>query len=140
MRVVIDTSVLVSALRSATGASAAIVALGLNGEFGWIISAALFLEYEQVLKRSEQRDVHRRGLTEIDELLDRIELRAQPVQIHYRWRPQLLDAADEMILEAAINGQVDAIVTHNIKDFAPVERQFGIRLLTPGQFLRKVKS
>lgn len=60
--------------------------------------------------------------------------------MHFQWRPQLRDAADEMVLEAAINGQADALVTHNTGDFAEAAARFGLRIVTPGEMLKELKS
>jgi predicted nucleic acid-binding protein len=51
------------------------------------------------------------------------------------WRPQLTDPDDEMVFDAAINGQVEALVTHNIRDFEQAARRFGIRVCTPTELL-----
>ena len=61
------------------------------------------------------------------------------VEVHFQWRPQLGDPADEMVLEAAINGHADALVTHNISDFATAAVRFGLRVLTPGTLLKELK-
>ena len=63
---------------------------------------------------------------------------AEPVEISFRWRPQLRDPADELTLEAAVNGHAEAIVTHNVTDFAPASTKFGIRILTPAQLLKEL--
>ncbi|MGQ0655844.1 MAG: PIN domain-containing protein [Betaproteobacteria bacterium] len=62
------------------------------------------------------------------------------MELHFRWRPQLADPADEMVLEAAINGHAGALVTHNVADFASAAAQFGLRVLTPGDFLKELSS
>ena len=64
----------------------------------------------------------------------------EPVETHYRWRPQLRDAADEMVLEAAVNGKADAIVTFNLRDFSIVPEKFGIELLKPGEVLKRMRG
>ena len=71
---------------------------------------ALFLEYEAVLSRAD---------------------------ISFRLRPMLRDAADEMVLETALNGPADAIVTHNVKDFGPAP-SFGVEITTPGSRVRRL--
>lgn len=63
---------------------------------------------------------------------------AEPVEIHFRWRPQLSDPSDELVLEAAVNGNVDALVTHNIRDFKRASKKFGLPVLTPRQYLMEV--
>lgn len=72
-------------------------------------------------------------------LIDVLAARAKPVEMHFRWRPQLRDADDEMILEAAVNAQATAIVSFNRKDFAPVPSRFGIEILLPREALESLK-
>ncbi len=100
----------------------------------------LFLEYEDVLKRPEQRLAH--GLTplEIDKFLAELAALIEPVEVHFQWRPQTRDASDEMVLEAAINGRADAVVTYNVADFAEAGSRFEIEVLRPPEFLKRVKS
>ncbi len=65
---------------------------------------------------------------------------AEPVATRFLWRPQLRDAADEMVLEAAINGNADALVTFNRRGFGTAPERFGIALLSPREALRRVSS
>ena len=65
---------------------------------------------------------------------------AEPVVSHFIWRPQLRDPADEMVLEAAVNGRADAIVSFNHRDFGAVPSQFGIQILLPRDALRSLKT
>jgi predicted nucleic acid-binding protein len=99
----------------------------------------LFLEYEDVLKRPEHRLAH--GLTpeEIDEFLAELAALIEPVDVHFQWRPQTRDPNDEMVLEAAINGQADAVVTYNIGDFAEAGERFEISVMHPAELLKKVR-
>ena len=57
--------------------------------------------------------------------------------IYFQWRPQLRDADDELVLEAAINGLADALVTHNVRDFLPAANNFGIQVITPGRLIKE---
>ena len=61
-----------------------------------------------------------------------------PVDVHFRWRPQLSDPSDEFVLEAAVNGRADALVTHNIRDFAVAAERFKLRVITPQQYLKEM--
>lgn len=99
----------------------------------------LFLEYEDVLKRPEHRLAH--GLTEnqIDEFLAELAALIEPVEVHFQWRPQTRDPNDEMVLEAAINGQADALVTYNVADFAAAGERFEIAIMRPAELLKKVR-
>ena len=65
---------------------------------------------------------------------------AEPVDVHFMWRPQLTDPADELVLEAAMNGRASAIVTHNLRDFLPAARDFEIEVITPGVMLRRMRK
>jgi predicted nucleic acid-binding protein len=62
----------------------------------------------------------------------------EPVKVYYRWRPQMRDADDEMVLDAAINGRANAIVTHNLRDFLPAAPRFGLRVVSPATFVGEV--
>jgi putative PIN family toxin of toxin-antitoxin system len=137
-RIVIDTSVVVAGLRTRLGAGNAVLRLVANRRLVLLATPPLFLEYEDVLKRPEHRLVH--GLTpdEIDELLADLAALIEPVEVHFRWRPQSRDPNDEMVLEAAINGRADALVTYNVADFAVAGERFGIPVLSPRELLRKV--
>lgn len=135
MRIVIDTSVLVAGLRSSLGASAAVLrGIGAN-KVELVASPALFLEYEAVLKRDE----HCLPAEFVDGFLGELALCIHPVEIRFVWRPQLPDADDEMVLEAAINGQAEAIVTHNKRHFERSERRFGIKVWSPAELLEKIR-
>ncbi len=100
----------------------------------------LFLEYEDALKRPEHQLVHRLTPEAVDEFLAELAALVEPVEVHFQWRPQSRDPNDEMVLEAAINGHADALVTYNIKDFAEAAERFRILVLRPGDLLKKVKA
>jgi putative PIN family toxin of toxin-antitoxin system len=137
-RIVIDTSVIVSALRSRHGASHALLTMVADEQLRPLMTVALFLEYEDVLKRAEQRLAHGLTLAQIDGFLAALASACDPVEIHFQWRPQLSDPADEMVLEAAANGRADAIVTHNVRDFVVAANRFRLRAVTPGTWLREL--
>jgi len=104
-----------------------------------LATPALFFEYEDVLLRQEQRESHGRSVEEIDLLMRNFATLIVPVQVHFQWRPQLSDADDERVLEAAINGRADWIVTHNVRDFSTVRTDFGIRVLRPAEALKEIQ-
>lgn len=137
LRAVIDTNVLVAALRSRSGASNRLLRAVDGGRLDMLASVPIFLEYEAVLARAEHRRAAAIQLPEIGILLDRLADLVTPVKLHYRWRPQLADAADEMVLETAINGRADCIVTFNVRHFRPSVR-FGIEVLTPALALGRL--
>jgi putative PIN family toxin of toxin-antitoxin system len=140
MRVVLDTSVVAAAFRSRKGASNALLRLAVAGQLDILATTALFLEYEAVLKRPEQRLAAGLTMGQIDRLLAALAAVCEPVEIHFRWRPQLTDAADEMVLEAAVNGRADALVTFNLRDFAEAAERFGLAAATPGPIVRRLRS
>ena len=136
---ILDTDVIVAAIRSNTGASAEIVRRVLRGELVVEASVALVLEYEAVATRPQHLSAGGLSATEALGVIDALASLAREVEIHFRWRPQLRDADDEMVLEAAINAQDPTIVTFNVRDFAMAADKFGIALATPAQFLRSLK-
>ena len=139
MRAVLDTNVLVAARRSRIGASNALLRAAEARGFVMIASVPLFFEYEAVLTRPEHLAVL--GLTEqiVAEFLDYLAGIIEPVSLSYLWRPQLVDAGDEMVLETAINGRADTIVTFNIRHFSPA-RRFGISLLRPEEAMWSLRG
>jgi len=138
MRVVIDTSVVIAALRSRSGASSRLLELAAQDRFAMLVTPALFLEYESVISRPEQAEVHGRSAKQIQQLLLNFASILAPVQVYFQWRPQLGDADDELVLEAAINGRADSIVTHNTRDFPAVLSDFGIRIIRPSEALKEI--
>jgi hypothetical protein len=72
--------------------------------------------------------------------LDALAALAEPVDSHFLWRPQLKDPSDEMVLEAAVNGRAQVIVTFNLRDFAAVPEQFGLGVLLPRDALRRISK
>ncbi len=136
MRLVLDTSVIVAAFRSQYGASRGLLEAFDDGQIVMLISQPLFTEYETVLKRPDQMAVHRASMTEIDEFLFDLADRAAQVSFHYRIGAQLRDPNDNMVLETAVNGAADAIVTHNVRDFLPESERFNMPIWTPGHTIR----
>ena len=139
-RVVLDTDVIVTALRSATGGSNAVLRDVAHGRLTPLVTPALFLEYEAVLKRPEQRLAHGLELLDIDSFLAALASASEAVEVSFQWRPQLSDPNDEMVLEAAVNGRTDALITHNVRDFAKGATRFGLRVLRPGELLEELRS
>ncbi|MCS6996193.1 MAG: putative toxin-antitoxin system toxin component, PIN family [Casimicrobiaceae bacterium] len=138
MIVVLDTDVVVAAMRSPRGASAGLLRLLRQGRLRVAVSVPLFAEYEAVCQRPHHRQAA--GLTEaqVSAFLDGLASLVTPVEIHYNWRPQLRDVADEMVLEAAVNAGADALVSFNHRDFAAAAARFGLRLRLPGEVLRSL--
>jgi putative PIN family toxin of toxin-antitoxin system len=139
MRAVLDTSVLVAAVRSARGASRELLRMVLNGEFKPLVTVPLVLEYEAVLTRPE----HFAGAVDSQanvKIVHAFCLMGEPVHIAHRLRPQLVDADDEFVLEAAYHGKAETIVTLNTRDFLKAARRFGIATLGPGEALERIRQ
>lgn len=130
--IVIDTNVVIAALRSKRGASSKLLSLIGTQRFEIHDSVPLILEYEDVIQRQREEI----GLSQKDALalIDSLCALAHHREIHFLWRPSLPDANDEMILELAVSAQCDYIVTHNLADFKGAEK-FGVKVVTPRQFL-----
>lgn len=133
----LDSSVMVSAFRSRHGASYALLGLVADRQLVPLATPALFLEYEDVLKRPEQRDVSGLTLAQVDAALASLAAAIEAVEVRFAWRPQLSDPGDEMVLDAAVNGRADALVTHNVAHFAEAARRFGLVVLRPGALLER---
>jgi len=117
----------------------ALLDTALSGRVEVLISTALVLEYEAVLTRAEHLRVSELTREEVNGLLDAICRKATQVTIQWQWRPQLHNPDDEMVLEIAINGYADAIVTFNQADFIHATRQFDLKVFSPREALEKVK-
>ena len=135
LQIVIDTNVWVAALRSRRGAPFRLLTLMESGKFEVNISVPLVLEYEDAAKRL----VSEFALTtrDIDNIIDYVCAVANHRRIFYLWRPFLSDPRDDMVLELAVSANCDIIVTFNLDDFEGVE-EFGIRVMTPRDLLRKI--
>jgi putative PIN family toxin of toxin-antitoxin system len=139
MKLVLDTDVIVAAFRSPDGASAELLRLARQREFAMAISVTLLLEYEAVICRPEHLAAAAQTANDAQVLIDAIADLAEKVDIDFIWRPQTRDPADEMVLETAINGQADAIVTYNRRDFGEAPARFGIGCWLPSKTLEKVR-
>src|SRR5262245_19520522 len=128
-KIVLDTSVVVAGLRTRQGAGNAVLQLVANRRLVPLATPPLFLEYEDVLKRPEHRLAHGLSQEAIDEFLAELAALIEPVEVHFQWRPQSRDPNDEMVLETAISGRPNAVVTYNVADFAVAARRFKISML-----------
>ena len=135
-KIVIDTNVLVSALRSRRGWSFNLLERIGTGQFQHVITVPLVMEYEDVLNRDGMVPLESAA---INDVLDYICASGLHQKVHFLWRPKLADVRDDLVLEAAFNGQCDAIVTWNLRDFAP-SAAIGIEALSPNVFLKQLKE
>ncbi|PTM43627.1 putative toxin-antitoxin system toxin component, PIN family [Bosea sp. 124] len=132
--IVIDANVFVSGLRSQDGASRALLRAALVGEIEPLFGNALWLEYRDLLTRP----VWATGATpaEREQVLAALAKKGRWVTIYFGWRPNLPDEADNHLIELAVAGGAEAIITHNLRDVGRGELRFGrLRILTPAQFL-----
>ena len=140
MRIVLDTSGLVSAIRSSNGAAAEIVRLAVLGKLTLLMDYKLACEYRDVALRMEQLHVSGKSRAETASILDALEAIAEPVFVAFQYRPLSPDANDDMVLDVAINGNADAIVTNNTKHFREAAESFHLEVLTPAELLSKVRK
>ena len=133
--IVIDTCVLISALRSKNGASFKLVSLVDSQKFSFSLSVPLVLEYESTAKRIARS----LGLThaDIEDIIDYLCTVGKHRKVHYLWRPNLKDPGDDFVLELAVESECQYIVTFNIKDFSKVNN-FNVAVITPQELLRKI--
>lgn len=147
----LDTDVLVAALRSSRGASRQLLLGALDHHFELLLSVPLVLEYEAVLTRPEHLAACGLRSEEVERVLDDLASVAKPVRLAFRWRPRLPDPNDDMVLETAVNGNADAIVTFNQRDFKEASRSGGAgrayspphiycAVILPGAALQQMRS
>ncbi|MFZ1681442.1 MAG: putative toxin-antitoxin system toxin component, PIN family [Rhizobiaceae bacterium] len=141
MKIVVDTSVFVSATLSAGGASRQVIRLCLEGVVIPLMSGALFHEFEDVMGRAELFANCRIPVSERNELLDAFLSVCAWTPIWFLWRPNLRDEDDNFLVELAVSGVAAAIVTSNKKDFRGADLKFGgFAVLDPAEFLSWRKS
>lgn len=138
MRLVLDTNVIVAGFRSPDGASAALLDRALTRSYALALSVGLALEYEAVGRDPAQRIASGLSEADVEALVTALCAVAEPVETHLLWRPQLHDPADEMVLDATINGETDALVTCNHHAFGQAPSRFGVALLAPQEALRRL--
>lgn len=137
IRIVLDTNIFVGACLS-KGAANQLVALCLRGEFTPLMGAALLAEYEDVIARPDLFEGCRLNLDERNELLDIFLARCEWTRIYYTWRPNLPDEADNHLIELAVAGGAQYVVTRNLKDVARMELRFpNVRIVSPENLLKE---
>ena len=133
MKIVIDTNVIYSALLSRRGASYKIISSLPSSKFQIFLSVPLYTEYQDILLRGCFSDIYTDK--EILGFLRYFCMICVHLDIFYLWRPILKDPKDDMLLELAVAGNCDYIVTHNIRDFAGLDN-FKPKPITPREFIR----
>jgi putative PIN family toxin of toxin-antitoxin system len=137
---VLDTASFVTAIRSSDGAAGEVVRMIFRGELVPLMDLKLGLEYRDVALRLEHVKASALSKREILELIEAMEAFAVPVEIVMKTRPLSSDPNDDMILDLAINGQAEALVTSNTKHFVGAGKRFGIPVLSPAELLEKMRK
>lgn len=132
-KIVIDTNVIVSALKSRNGFSYKLLSNIDDERFRVFISVPVILEYEDAIKR--QKTKIKLNKADIDAILDYICSIGEEREIYYLWRPYLKDPKDDMFLELAVESESDFIVTFNKKDYKGIDK-FNLKAITPKEFMR----
>ena len=127
-------------MRSPTGASAELLMAARRSEVTLLANVALALEYEAICQLAEHRFAVGLNIDEVNIFIDAVLAMVEPIETHFMWRPQLRDAADEFVLEAAVNGQAAGIVTFNHREFGEVPARFAIDVLTPSEAIRRIRK
>lgn len=131
---------MVAAIRSDRGASRQLLLAALDRQFELLVSVPLIIEYEAVLTRPEHLVASGLSRLEVGRVLDDVAAVARPVRLAFRWRPQLPDPDDDMVLETAVNGGAHAIVTFNQRDFLPAAKKFECNVILPATAFEKMRS
>ena len=105
---------------------------------GFAASVPLAMEYEAVCLRPEHQIAAGLSEQEVHIFVDTVIAMAEPVKINFLWRPQLRDPSDEMVLETAVNGRADLLVTFNERDYGTVPERFGIQVMTPRRAMERI--
>jgi len=125
-------------MHSPRGASAGLLRAALAKQVTLLASVPLAIEYEAVCHRAEHLLAAGLDVADVNVFLDALIAMMEPVETYFLWRPQLHDPGDEMVLEAAVNGGADALVSFNTHDFRDAPSRFGIDLLLPRDALARI--
>lgn len=136
--VVIGADVIVSAYSAKSGASHQLLRAVANGRITPLLSTPLMMEYETALKSPEARLEHKLSLADVDAALSAFASAAEAIDVTFLWRPQMKDPNDELVLEAAVNGNADGIITHDVRTFAAHGAIFDIKATTPTDYLKEL--
>jgi putative PIN family toxin of toxin-antitoxin system len=130
---------MVAALRSGLGASRQLLVAALEKRITLLASVPLMIEYEAVLTRPEHLQASGLSVREMNAVLDAVAAVAEPVRLSFLWRPTLTDPDDDMVLETAMNGQADYLVTFNEQDFGEPAAKLGCSVALPRKVLHELR-
>jgi len=136
MKVVIDTSVWISALITKNSDSRNLLRLVFEKKLFPQMSEALFYEYEAVMKRKKIQNLTPLSQKEQSTLLNAFISTCKWNEIYYMWRPNLNDENDNFVVELAVASGAETIVTYNLKDFVDTELSFSHKIMTPENFIK----
>jgi len=139
MKVVIDTSVWISALITRESSARDVLRLVLEDKVFPQMSEALFYEYEDVMKRKKIQNLTPLTVEEQNTLFHAYLSATKWNEIYYMWRPNLEDEDDNFVVELAVASGAEYIITYNIKDFQNAELVFPHKIITPEQFIKDLK-
>ena len=132
----VDANVLISAVLSPDGAAREVLRRCLTGNARPLLSNALFLEYEDVLAREELFAASSISSKDRVALLEAVLSVCEWVSISFLWRPNLPDESDNHLIELAVAGNAESIITVNTEDIVAGELVFDlIRIVTPANWL-----
>lgn len=140
MRLVLDTNVVVAAMLSRRGASAELIRVAVRGRVTLIGTLPLALEYLEVCARPDVRARSSVSEAEAARFANEVAALLSAVDVRFRWRPAGPDPDDDHVVEAALNGAADAIVTFNSRDFAEASHRFNLPVLAPADIIRGLES
>ncbi|ESQ80999.1 putative toxin-antitoxin system toxin component, PIN family [Asticcacaulis sp. YBE204] len=138
MKIVLDTNVVVAAMRSTQGGSSELLRQARKGRIQLLANVALALEYEAICLMPEHVLAAQLSRAQADIFVTAVIAMCDPVETHFLWRPQLRDPADEFVLEAAVNGGASAVITFNQRDFLPAAGRFGLDVMKPVDLIRRL--
>ncbi len=139
MKVVIDTSVWISALITKESSSRDVLRLVFEDKVHPQMSEALFYEYEEVMKRKKIQNLTPLTVEEQNTLFYAYLSSSKWNEIYYMWRPNLKDENDNFVVELAVASGAKYIITYNVKDFKNAELVFKHKVITPEQFIKDLK-
>jgi putative PIN family toxin of toxin-antitoxin system len=140
MRLVLDTTVLISAIRSRRGAAAAVLARLFESDYVLLMDYRISCEYRDVASRAHHVENSALSQDEIARLIRRLEARADSVEIIARHRPLSVDPGDDLVLDLAINGHADTIVSYNLRHLRAPAHRFGISVVQPATLLVRMRQ
>jgi len=138
MKIVIDTSVWISALIKRDSKARELIRLIFQAKLSPQMSETLFREYEDVMKRKKIQELTPLSLEEQNELFEAYLSTCKWNEIYYMWRPNLQDENDNFIVELAVASGAEAIITYNVKDFKSAELIFKHKIITPEDFIKEM--